>query len=137
MDSAGDDRFGRRHDQLVSGTKRWPGTHPADGEAAASCCTDGRLVRHSSEFPGCCLPQGWSTWYAFGTDINETKIVQMADKLVEHGLRDAGYTFVNLVRAPRARSASLCVLATPAIGGVWLGDRDQATCTSTHTLAGD
>jgi hypothetical protein len=41
-------------------------------------------------------PMGWSTWYAFGTDINETKVVQMADALVEHGLRDAGYEFVNL-----------------------------------------
>ena len=39
--------------------------------------------------------QGWSSWYAFGADINETKIVQMADAIVEHGLRDAGCEFVS------------------------------------------
>eukprot|EP00040_Diaphanoeca_grandis_P031971 m.192563 g.192563 ORF g.192563 m.192563 type:complete len:487 (-) comp32473_c0_seq1:39-1499(-) len=41
-------------------------------------------------------PMGWSTWYAFGSEINETKIIQMADMMVSTGLRDAGYEFVNL-----------------------------------------
>ena len=36
------------------------------------------------------VAERWSTWYAFGGDINETKIVQMADVIVSTGLRDAG-----------------------------------------------
>ena len=41
-------------------------------------------------------PMGWSTWYAFGANLNETRVVQMADAIVRTGLRDAGYTLVNL-----------------------------------------
>jgi alpha-galactosidase len=41
-------------------------------------------------------PMGWSTWYAFGANLNETRVVQMADAIVSTGLRDAGYRFVNL-----------------------------------------
>ena len=41
-------------------------------------------------------PMGWSSWYAFGADINETKIVQMADAMVSTGLAQAGYSYVNL-----------------------------------------
>lgn len=37
-----------------------------------------------------CVVQGWSSWYAFGANINETKIVEMADAIVHSGLRDAG-----------------------------------------------
>ena len=41
-------------------------------------------------------PMGFSTWYAFGANINETRVVQMADAIVRTGLRDAGYRLVNL-----------------------------------------
>jgi alpha-galactosidase len=41
-------------------------------------------------------PMGWSTWYAFGANLNETRVVQMADAIVRTGLRDAGYKLVNL-----------------------------------------
>ena len=41
-------------------------------------------------------PMGWSSWYSFGANLNETRVIQMADALVATGLRDAGYTLVNL-----------------------------------------
>ena len=41
-------------------------------------------------------PMGFSTWYAFGANLNETRVIQMADAIVSTGLRDAGYRFVNL-----------------------------------------
>lgn len=41
-------------------------------------------------------PMGWSSWNKFGTDINEKVIMEIADALVETGLRDAGYVYVNL-----------------------------------------
>jgi alpha-galactosidase len=39
-------------------------------------------------------PMGWNTWNTFGCNINETLIRQMADAIVDHGLRDLGYKYV-------------------------------------------
>ncbi|GAQ82465.1 alpha-galactosidase [Klebsormidium nitens] len=39
---------------------------------------------------------GWSTWNAYGTDINEAKVKQAADQVVALGLRDAGYVYINI-----------------------------------------
>lgn len=38
---------------------------------------------------------GWSSWYAFGADINETNIVEIADAIVALGLAPH-YNYVNL-----------------------------------------
>ena len=37
---------------------------------------------------------GWSTWYAFGPDINETRVLQTADALVSAGLSALGYEYL-------------------------------------------
>ncbi|MDQ0374741.1 glycoside hydrolase family 27 protein [Cellulomonas humilata] len=39
-------------------------------------------------------PMGWNTWNTFGCNINETLIRQMADAIVNTGLRDLGYKYV-------------------------------------------
>ncbi|MEV1142188.1 ricin-type beta-trefoil lectin domain protein [Micromonospora sp. NPDC049799] len=39
-------------------------------------------------------PMGWNTWNTFGCTIDETLIRQMADAIVNHGLRDLGYKYV-------------------------------------------
>jgi hypothetical protein len=39
---------------------------------------------------------GWSSWNYFMDDINETLVLDIADGLVASGLRDAGYTYLNL-----------------------------------------
>ena len=39
---------------------------------------------------------GWSSWNKFQTEINETLIKDIADKMVELGLVDAGYVYLNL-----------------------------------------
>ena len=36
--------------------------------------------------------------YAFFLDVDEEKVVATAQEIVNSGLRDAGYTYVNLVR---------------------------------------
>lgn len=41
-------------------------------------------------------PMGWNSWNKFHTDINEQLIKEIADAMVETGLRDAGYIYVNL-----------------------------------------
>jgi len=41
-------------------------------------------------------PMGWNSWNHYGCDIDEELIRATADALVSSGLRDAGYTYVNL-----------------------------------------
>ena len=41
-------------------------------------------------------PMGWNSWNTFGCDINEDMIKDIADAMVELGLRDAGYIYLNL-----------------------------------------
>ena len=39
---------------------------------------------------------GWNSWNAFRCDINENLIREVARALVDSGLRDAGYKYVNI-----------------------------------------
>ena len=39
---------------------------------------------------------GWSTWNKFQGNISEDIIKGIADAMVESGLRDAGYTYINI-----------------------------------------
>jgi len=41
-------------------------------------------------------PMGWNSWNAFEADIDERKIRQIADAMVDSGMRDAGYTYLVL-----------------------------------------
>ncbi len=41
-------------------------------------------------------PMGWNTWNTFECNINETLVKQTTDLMVGSGLRDRGYTYVNL-----------------------------------------
>lgn len=41
-------------------------------------------------------PMGWNSWNYFGCNIDQWKIMGMADALVKTGLRDAGYTYLNV-----------------------------------------
>ena len=41
-------------------------------------------------------PMGWKRWNKFACDINENLIKEITDAMVESGLRDAGYIYVNL-----------------------------------------
>lgn len=41
-------------------------------------------------------PMGWMSWYPFVDKIDENKIMEVADAMVNSGLRDAGYTLLQL-----------------------------------------
>ena len=41
-------------------------------------------------------PMGWNSWNAFHCNITEGKIRAMADAMVKLGLKDAGYTYINI-----------------------------------------
>ncbi|HEX6467839.1 MAG TPA: NPCBM/NEW2 domain-containing protein [Streptosporangiaceae bacterium] len=41
-------------------------------------------------------PMGWNDWNAFGCNVNDSLVRATADAFVSLGLRDAGYTYVNI-----------------------------------------
>ncbi|MEP6502443.1 MAG: NPCBM/NEW2 domain-containing protein [Betaproteobacteria bacterium] len=41
-------------------------------------------------------PMGWSSWNAFETDIDEAKVLGSARAIVDQGLRELGYRYVNI-----------------------------------------
>ena len=41
-------------------------------------------------------PLGWNSWNVFHENINEKQIQEIADAMVESGLKDAGYIYLNL-----------------------------------------
>ncbi len=48
------------------------------------------------KFDGLALtpPMGWNSWNRFGCNVNEQMLRDMADALVESGMRDAGYVYL-------------------------------------------
>jgi hypothetical protein len=38
---------------------------------------------------------GWNSWNAFSCDVDETKILTAANEIVNLGLKDVGYEYVN------------------------------------------
>lgn len=41
-------------------------------------------------------PMGWNSWYAFGDSISDSLIRQEADAMIENGMYQAGYNYVNV-----------------------------------------
>lgn len=41
-------------------------------------------------------PMGWNSWNAFGTDIDEEKVIASAQVIVDSGLAAKGYRFINI-----------------------------------------
>ncbi|MDF2881084.1 MAG: hypothetical protein K0R54_1641 [Clostridiaceae bacterium] len=41
-------------------------------------------------------PMGWNSWNKFGGNIDEWKIMSMADAMVANGMKDAGYEYINI-----------------------------------------
>lgn len=39
---------------------------------------------------------GWASWNSFHVNINEKLIMVQADAMVSSGLKDAGYSFINI-----------------------------------------
>lgn len=59
-------------------------------------------------------PMGWNSWYAFGCDIDETKIRAMADAMVSSGMKAVGYEYVVIDDCWQiGRDANGAILADP------------------------
>jgi alpha-galactosidase len=76
---------------------------------ATNCFAQGNnYVQNYKKFEGLALtpPMGWNSWNKFGCNVDENMIKQMADAMVATGMKDAGYTYIN-------------------IDDCWHGDRDS------------
>ncbi|AFN75841.1 alpha-galactosidase [Melioribacter roseus P3M-2] len=56
----------------------------------------GKLTAQKYEGLALTPPMGWNSWNKFACDIDETLIKEIADAIVESGMKDAGYIYVNL-----------------------------------------
>ena len=65
-------------------------------------------VQNYSKFDGLALtpPMGWNSWNKFACNVDEKLIREVADAMVSSGMKDAGYTYIN-------------------IDDCWHGDRDS------------
>ena len=41
-------------------------------------------------------PMGWNSWNTFGRHLTEELVLQTADALVANGMRDLGYSYINI-----------------------------------------
>jgi alpha-galactosidase len=66
-------------------------------------------VQNYHKYEGLALtpPMGWNSWNKFACNVDENMIRQMADAMVSSGMKDAGYTYIN-------------------IDDCWHGDRDSS-----------
>lgn len=53
-----------------------------------------QVASYDSPFLTPTPPMGWNTWNAFEKDIDEKKIMHMADIMVSSGMREAGYEYL-------------------------------------------
>jgi alpha-galactosidase len=41
-------------------------------------------------------PMGWNSWNQFGCNVSARRVLETADAMVESGMRDAGYRYINI-----------------------------------------
>lgn len=75
---------------------------------ANAFCQGNNYVQDYSKFGGLAMtpPMGWNSWNKFACNIDEQLIKDMADAMITTGMKDAGYTYIN-------------------IDDCWQGDRDS------------
>jgi alpha-galactosidase len=71
-------------------------------------CQGDNYKQNYKKFDGLALtpPMGWNSWNKFACNVDEAMIRQMADAMVVSGMKDAGYSYIN-------------------IDDCWHGDRDS------------
>ena len=65
---------------------------PGPPDPGGHSATSGRTLEGLAPAP----PMGWNSWNRFHCDISEQLIRETADAMVASGMRDAGYTYVNI-----------------------------------------
>lgn len=83
-------------DTINPDTRNVPSPECGDGDChwSEGCltCPDDCACAELAATP----PMGWNSWNLFACDIDEDLVKGIADAMVESGMRDAGYEYVNL-----------------------------------------
>lgn len=83
---------------VLRGSAQMAGIYKVQLIAENDCGKSGRSLtivvgnRKLSQTP----QMGWSSWNAFGANISQAKIKSAADALINSGLADKGYSFINI-----------------------------------------
>ena len=94
---------------VITGKVDQPGTHVVDLVVSNSLGTARRPFRIVVGEQICLTPpMGWNSWYECSEGVSAEKIKEVADAFVKSGLRDHGWTYIN-------------------IDDCWQGDRDPKT----------
>jgi alpha-galactosidase len=72
----------------TAGEPAWPGGAPESASPSPPATDDTTLAATP--------PMGWNSWNHFGCDINAEIIRETIDAIVESGMADAGYEYVNI-----------------------------------------
>ncbi|MEC5147156.1 NPCBM/NEW2 domain-containing protein [Chitinophaga sp. 212800010-3] len=82
---------------IITGQPGKNGTYKVVVTAQNSYGTDTKeLVITIGEKVALTPPMGWNSWNVFGADINDRKIREMADAMVDLGLINYGYAYINI-----------------------------------------
>lgn len=82
---------------IISGTAKEKGTYSVDVVAENSYGKDTqKLTLEIGDKLALTPPMGLSTWNVFGDDIDDAKIRRMANAMVETGLINYGYAYINI-----------------------------------------
>lgn len=80
---------------IISGTVETAGTYTVELTARnAAGKTSSSLALKIGDTLALTPPMGWMSWNQFGPNISEDLIKQIADAMVESGMRDAGYQYI-------------------------------------------
>jgi alpha-galactosidase len=68
------------------------------GYAATSLAQGDNYVQDYTKYQNLAMtpPMGWNSWNKFACNVDENMIKQMADAMVNTGMKDAGYTYINI-----------------------------------------
>eukprot|EP00536_Pseudo-nitzschia_multiseries_P006913 jgi/Psemu1/324528/estExt_fgenesh1_pg.C_1530020 len=69
---------------------------PAELDSDSDPDSTSHITSHRSDDPGKTPQMGWNPWNLFGCDINEKLVEEMAGAMVDSGLHDLGYNYINL-----------------------------------------
>jgi alpha-galactosidase len=88
---------------LDAATGRITGTLPAKGEFTLTLHAENALGSTSEKFRIVCgeqialtPPMGWNSWNSYGALVDQQKVLDAAQAMVARGLRDHGWTYVNV-----------------------------------------
>lgn len=82
---------------IISGTVKNKGTYLVDITASNEFGTDEQqLTVEIGDKLALTPPMGWNSWNIFGPDIDDAKIRAMADAMVDLGLINYGYSYINI-----------------------------------------